>query len=142
MRVTVDGIFISDNDEHSLNVLFSIIVIEGGIENAQSDVHFSKAESPIKSTHEGIEISASDVHSLKLLAQIFVTDVGIVIFFSDVQDSKVDSSIFVIVKGMNISVILLHPLKEDGPISILSSDNKRFIISILFFFAARCNAVK
>ena len=56
------GIDIRCNDEHSLNVNFSMDVTEGGIVISFRDVQSSKANSPMNDTEDGIDICANEEH--------------------------------------------------------------------------------
>lgn len=143
MKVTDGGSVISFKFEHWEKVLVSIFLINDGDSNINfsSDEHCSNADTPMKPTEEGIVISVSDEQPINPFIKIFVIEEGIFIFLREVHPPKVDSFISVIDKGMIISVIPLHPLKRDGPNSIAGSDNKRLTISVLFFFAAKYNAV-
>ena len=91
-------------------------------------------------TDDGIEIWVSDEHPLKVHRLISAIVEGIMISSSDEHRSKHDSPSQVIDEGIFMFVNFEQFLNESGPITISGCDNKRLIISILFFSAARYNA--
>lgn len=102
-------------------------------------VQFEKVDGPISMTDDGIVIFISDEHILK--ADSLISDEGIKTFDNDKHPSKDLIPIEVTELGIKISVNFVQFLKQFIPISISCCDNKRFIISKLFFSAETCKAV-
>lgn len=86
MYLTVVGILISSNDEHSQNEFPWISSTDSGTKNIFNDEHFEKQNGFIFFiSFDNISISSNDIHLENAFLPILVTVDGICIFVSERQ---------------------------------------------------------